>query len=147
MDLEIENIPDTFNIGKGLWKFYKITNDNFRYSNGKNALIQISTHGLPEFYKLSRISLIATNEKNDLIYLGGNFFETSIANEYDLSSKNIQSYNSFLQLKLYHYNLQSIKYIRKNKTDFIFEGFSNSISRNIIIRVNRINPDEIYIVK
>lgn len=142
--LKIESIPNTFNLNNK-WKFYYIENDNFKFSNGKSLIIKTFTHVIPEYYKLSRKSLIATNEKNELIYLGGNFFKNSISDQFILSLKNIESYYPFIRIKLYQYNFEKIKFLRKNRNVILFEAFSNALWRKITIKVNRINPDEIII--
>jgi hypothetical protein len=103
------------------------------------------THDIPLYFKLSRLSLIAINDKNEILYLGGNFYKTSIANKFNLSITNSSSFSDFLRIKLYNYKIDNFIIIKRNKKSLFFKGFSNLLLRDITVIVDRSNFDNIII--
>ena len=145
LNLKFGKVRDTFNLKRRDWIFYEVINENYETSNGETSTLKTFTHGRPQFYKLSDKSLIAIDKNKNVIFLGGNFYKTSIADLFLLTEKNIISYSKFLHLKLFHYRIELLNFKKNNKKYLIFEAFSNTISRKIIIKVEKLNPDIISV--
>jgi len=127
--------------------FYEVINENFSFQqiNGIMFKQKTFTHDIPLYFKLSRLSLIAINDKNEILYLGGNFYKTSIANKFNLSITNSSSFSDFLRIKLYNYKIDNFIIIKRNKKSLFFKGFSNLLLRDITVIVDRSNFDNIII--
>lgn len=147
LKLEFEKLKDTFKIADKKWIFYKVINDNFSFTStdGRSGSKSIFSHGIPEYYRLSTNNLIAINEKSELVYLGGNFFKTSIADCYHLSMDDYELFEPFLRIKLFNYDIGRLKLVKKRKTYLLFEAYSKILLKKIKIRVNNRNFDDIAV--
>jgi hypothetical protein len=145
LDLIITQVKSNF-FGKDMI-FYEVINDNFTFKEINGRMITTSTfsHGVPLYYKLSRLSLIALNKENQILYLGGNFHKSSIANEFNLSIENINLFNNFLKIKLYNYNINNFHKVEIYKKNLLFKCFSNTLNKEVKIVVDKSNFDNIKI--
>lgn len=147
LKLDVLKIKDTFEISNKKWTFFTVENDNFTYkeTTGKNIRTKYFSHGIPEYYKLSKLGLVVLNEKNELIFIGGNFFKTPIAKEFDLSVVDFKTFFKYIRIKLFNFRIDKIKYIKKKKGYLIFRGFSNTIYSEIKIKIDINDFDNIII--
>jgi hypothetical protein len=148
LKLGFEEVVDTFALNNRNWIYYKVTNDDFTYKENSGRLVTQRTHpdgGIPEYSRLSRTSLIAVDESSNVIFIGGNFFRTSISDNFNISEKNPKSFFPFLRLKYFNYGLENIKFIKKRNHHLNFEAFSGVLQKHVKISVNCQNRDDVYI--
>lgn len=145
--LEVSRIEANFENDNSEFIYFNVINDNFKLVNkmGNEEIKSIFIHNIPNYYKLSRKNLIALDKRNEIFYLGGNFFKSSIADRFTLSIDKVNSFFGFIKVKLYNYGLNNIKFIRKNKKYIIFRAYSNVLLKDVKIKVNKDNFDNILV--
>jgi hypothetical protein len=97
--------------------------------NRNEAVINLGTGIIETTYRnnhcFCEVFLVGFNSKsNQIVYIGGNFFRDRIYHYFDLSVTNPHTFDKYLKLKYYNYNLSKIKLIKKRKKYLIFRGFS-----------------------
>lgn len=150
LKLDIEKTIDTFGINKDNWEYFIVKNNNFNLVKieGKSKIVEESNYKdfTPIYYKLSRLSLIALNDKKELIYIGGNFFESYTVDYFNLSLKNMESFYNYLKAKLFNYKFENIEFCKKRRKYVLFEAFSNTLFSKVKIKIDRENYDNVTII-
>lgn len=149
LELIINKLKKQFIIENENMVFFEVLNDNFTFKqiNGNMITQKTFSHSSSSYYKLSRISLIALNDKNEVFYLGGNFHKTSIADKFQLSIKNSNSFKCFLKIKLYNYDFVDFKELKKNKKAIFFQGYSNVLSKEVKVMIDISNFDNVIVLE
>lgn len=80
---------------------------------------------------------------NEVKYLGGEFYKSMISSDFDFKKGSIIQ---LLKLKYFNYKLRDIKYLKKKKGHFLFQGYSESIKRDITFLVDKKFRDNITLV-
>lgn len=112
-----------------------------KYLNGQEKM-DIINFVKSDFSNINYFFLIGINKlTNKIIYISGDLFKNCISEDFDLLVDKPNTFNCFLDLKLYNYQLKNIKYVKRNKKYLFFKAFSETQKTNIYIKVNIKNFD------
>jgi hypothetical protein len=147
LNLKINKLDMENKMINSKYDYYEVINDNFSFVeiNGRMSTQKIFTDSTPLFFKLSKFYLVAINENNEILYLGGNFYKTSIADSFNLSVHNSNLFNNFLKIKLYNFKVENFEYIKKNNFFLFFKGFSYVLGKNVKVKISKSNFDNIFV--
>lgn len=87
---------------------------------------------------------VAKNQKESILpilFISGNFPLSFISKYFKLDEENMDTFNSYIKIKLFDYDLTNIKYRRKNKNYIYFKAFSIKLQKNIKLKIHKFNYD------
>lgn len=145
-DMQVTHIEDNFKITDSTWTYYEVIVDHDQFSkNDGNVAMMVSTDYDSKQSKWRR-SLIAIDENKEIIYLGGAFQRSSISHRFGLDSS-LESFYKYLQIKYYNYSLEKIKKLKTTNKSIHFKAFSLTLMKDVFIKVNRSNYDDLEILE
>lgn len=113
---------------------YQIGNDSLRVSK------KLSSFLADDSYLVAKALT-----GNDLKFISGNFFQSSIKNDFSLNPKNTETFYDFLKFRLFNWSLENIEYIRGKRNKLIFTARSISLKQKILIEVNKYDYDQVEV--
>ena len=125
-------------------ELYKYPNENIQLFYVENKIKKSFSHmhSEPYDYLLSKRILIGFDKKaNSIIYISGDILKNNIANEFNLDVEKPETFNRFLELKLYNFWITNIRFKESTETYLLFQARSNTVKDDVLIKVNRLDFD------
>lgn len=126
--------------------------NDFRLFEIRKRRFQIGNDSTRISYQLSslkadEIYLVAINTKNDEIkFISGNFFLSSIKEDFDLNIENKESFNYYVKVRTHNWLTDNIKYEKTRKGKIIFNAYSKFLGRAIFVKIDKNDFDNIEVV-
>lgn len=143
LKIEIERDTIIFPNNKD-YHFYRVFNSNYTYSQidfeEKTTKNNFTCGDIP----FSRKFLVAVKDK-EILFVSGMFFKDPISSFYKLDKENPTSFIDYLNLKLFNYTVNGIKFKKIKQNRIIFEGFIENKVNTVTIEIDLKNYDNVSI--
>ena len=118
------------------YDLYEVINNGYVYKEKRGDSLIVENKRGCGFVPYSQKSLIAY-KKGSILYISGMLFKDPISRYFDLNEDDPKTFDNFLRLKLYNYNIKDFKFVRRARKHLIFKNEQHSIR----IKVSRENFD------
>ncbi|MFT3855870.1 MAG: hypothetical protein QM733_24555 [Ilumatobacteraceae bacterium] len=126
-----------------LFHLYKICLDHIDFVPDDSVLPTTRVIGGPI---ISSDFLVALNEANgDMKFISGQFFLSDISDEFSINGKDMALFIPYLSMRLFFIGGVDIKFSRKKRKEWVFQGYSKVYERKFVVSVNRKDIDLLHI--
>ncbi|AXY74124.1 hypothetical protein D3H65_09125 [Paraflavitalea soli] len=121
---------------------YKVYLQNYQYINDSNGVEKKHFDIWSDNFFLIGLNQVTKEIK----YISGQFFISAISDDFRVSIKDPLSFLEYLKFREYRYQVKDIKFIKKKKKSFFYEGYSNSLGQKIKITMSLNDLEEPRII-